>query len=1254
MDPEVQGCGDDMEEEAGAEDLGLEAGVKNLGESGQLPLIRDKEAWMDVDLDPLPLRRPSLLSHLSIASTETIEGNSSEGNTFSVNSQESGLIPQSSATPSSAPGDNNQVSRSEWKHGKSFSNDSRPATRGLLTLPCPPTASSQLVERVVPPLLALSVNNFSPENVSISYMSLDGEDAAPSPPEVELAQMESKGSSPVSDGALAVAGTMFESVETEPEKRMTESNKVQSVAPKTSSLPLSPLTGNSKDRRPSDIRELRPEDAIHDWHNDEETEGYRQVYEHRKEIREQSRFRSPAVTPREAPDQPSFSSYFGSSYSPSAKGKERDRLPADDFDLLQEDFTPSEGRPRKVRQNEQNRQASPQSHYSNASSEHDRAKFDSAIRALQKGVHFQPRIIPPRDSVKARESSSCATLRDRGQPCETAPAQFQRSSTSLHSPRLGSHERMQGLSRRPSTKRAHSHMMSWDTALLSPAPRDDLVEENEPDRKNKAMGLAMSPGSATLDVNIIEQAFTAGIVSTDSGRKVVAEGGITSNILNNIVGYPRPASPSAATVSSVSTAGSRRQFSSYKGSSLPEIQATTTHTELFYLAFGNGGSSSRQSLTGRTVQKKRERAENDKAHRDLRAADKLEKEERRKQPYNDKFERPANDDTTTESQSESVSEGYGSSVEDSGTLNRVKTMSNDNGGTEDDEERRRIRQEACAKRRARQPRSPEQIVSAAVIMPVTGMIVLKDGGAISNEAESRTATAQKSGTAPPVSEKSSGSSVRHGPKVQNSGQTLHPHGTFTTARHPSMTVHADAIRARALVTDERFDTINTDQLQAAADAGDQIAEAHLHQRQRRSRMVTSQEKLPADAMPAERPLRNRPPAIEGVSRRKSSVASPTSLIPRKPTPVLQTIQEGGAVNLASTQAERKTSRDISSQVEQLESRRSSGSTISSGRLSNVSIGSAVEALFEAIGNKNVPVNLPIKLLPLAARSRSMDQTAPDAANFQTTRSGSVPTTPLEFAASKRSPFVSNPALPSGQELYRAHAFPPVTSPHTSTSYAETTPIRRDLNLFVAQPRSDPFSPTSESELFLEVGRLTSRQVEKDRALDRAQDARNKGLATESLGNQRARAEATQRSRVRQSLRNANVTADTDAPQEESDIVSAMASFGISYETRRRPSVDNSLDPLAQEETKEQRLAAHQQRKRMRRKLEHERVIRETPMGEYSNPFDTHLGGLSREKKVDVVQTSQVAESICEEDEGVNARSTSVFASTAADMARGEG
>ncbi|KAJ9120804.1 hypothetical protein QFC22_002738 [Naganishia vaughanmartiniae] len=900
---------EEAEEMAGEEDLGTEVGVKNLGAAVRLALVRREEMKQGADPHQTP-QRPVLLSHISHLSgfsTETTGGTSSEGNTFSVNSEESKLNsllhPTTPGTTSSMPSNSttsdhaSEKTPSGPKDGKSSNAHSTSATVDPSSVPCPSTYSSSDGHMS----LTSSDSKLPSEKVSIPWTPFATIDATE--PSAELTK---NGPSPVSDGS----GTVFAGVEGDAGLSnipTTEHRAEQTVG--LLALPASKRMSNRK--RPSDIQELRREDAIHDWNNDEnkEKDGYQQVYEQRKEMKEQFRFRSSGVTPREVPAGPSFLTSSRSSYNrnKSPKAKERDWLPADDFDLLHEDLNPSEGRSRMAKLQRQDPHAASQSSHSNSSGEHARARFDAAIQAHRKSVQFHPRTIRPRNPSKAAEPGPSEVVLDEGLPSGSAPSQSRVPSSPSYSPRIGSQERNPGLSRRPSAKRAQSHVMSWDMALLSPAPQNDEVEENPFERANKALGstmLSTMPSEGALDLNIIEQTFAAAITSTTESvpiQEVVVEGAIEAGPFNDIASHTRPTSPSAVTVSSATSAGSRRQFTSYGDPSLPEIQASTTHTELFYLAFGNGGSSSRQSLTGSTVQKKRERAENHKADRDLRAAEKLEREERRKQPYNNNFERPADDDTTTESQSESVTEGCGTSANDSAIPEHAETvtMSKDEGAAKP-EERTRTPREARVKRRAQQSQSPEPIIFAAVIPPITGITILaKDGRVISNEPDWHPTNGQASAANKPVSEKSSGPPVHHGPKIQNVGDTLRPHGTFTTARHPTMTIHTDAIRARALVTDERFDTINTSQLQAAANAGDQIAEAHLHQRERRSRLVTSQEPIPADAMQAERPLRRRPASVEADSRRKSFAASPTASTPRKPaSPVMQTIHEDGTANVA--------------------------------------------------------------------------------------------------------------------------------------------------------------------------------------------------------------------------------------------------------------------------------------------------------------------------------------------------------------------
>lgn len=136
---------------------------------------------------------------------------------------------------------------------------------------------------------------------------------------------------------------------------------------------------------------------------------------------------------------------------------------------------------------------------------------------------------------------------------------------------------------------------------------------------------------------------------------------------------------------------------------------------------------------------------------------------------------------------------------------------------------------------------------------------------------------------------------------------------------------------------------------------------------------------------------------------------------------------------------------------------------------------------------------------------------------------------------------------------------------------------------------------------MDVARLTSMQVEKDRALNRAQNARDKGLATESVPTRKARI-ANERRISTEKANNSLANAESFEKHGRIDpnIASAMASFGISYDGAPRPSVDNTISPLDPIDIqKEQKRAEHKRRQRMRRQLQHERVIRETPMEEYS-------------------------------------------------------
>lgn len=302
------------------------------------------------------------------------------------------------------------------------------------------------------------------------------------------------------------------------------------------------------------------------------------------------------------------------------------------------------------------------------------------------------------------------------------------------------------------------------------------------------------------------------------------------------------------------------------------------------------------------------------------------------------------------------------------------------------------------------------------------------------------------------------------------------------------------------------------------------------------------------------------------------------------------------MTLRSTQAERKNSKEIQSQVEQMESRRSSGSTNSSGRLSTISLGSAVEALLDSTGDRDNPFDLPIKLSSLSDRSGSSDQTR--VGTGSNGHSKSQPLTPNDTLGQRQSGYISNPMFSSNQDFFNLPAFPPVSLPLSPTDLTSGTPPRKGSGkaYSTAVTRS---SPAREPELFMDVARLTSMQVEKDRALNRARDARNKGLATESSVTRAARISNDRRLRVDEANQESAKPESDGKGKMDPAIVSAMSSFGISYESSRRPSVDNTVDPLQGGESHEHRRAERQRKKRMLRQLEHERVIRQTPMEEYS-------------------------------------------------------
>lgn len=304
------------------------------------------------------------------------------------------------------------------------------------------------------------------------------------------------------------------------------------------------------------------------------------------------------------------------------------------------------------------------------------------------------------------------------------------------------------------------------------------------------------------------------------------------------------------------------------------------------------------------MQKQRERVEDDKVELEQKATDLVERDERRKTPYNDNFEHRVQDDSTAGSQTDSVTEGSAASASDSENEQEDMGEFQNAIGKEQAEEKKQKRREAREKRKE-DNRFPEPMVPAAVIMPLTGMTILtKDGRAISNDpknpqvGESGLQPFAKARIHAKSSLSSESISFSKAPKIQNMGNVLRPQGSFTTARHPNMTIQTDAIRAKALSSDGRFDTIDYDQLQAAADAGDQIAESHLRLRSRRveQSQVSGQLILPADLPQNAPPIRRRSTVASPGSRRRSSADSLPEPSRRPSAPVMQSIPEGAPSN----------------------------------------------------------------------------------------------------------------------------------------------------------------------------------------------------------------------------------------------------------------------------------------------------------------------------------------------------------------------
>lgn len=457
---------------------GVATGLKS-GPEGDVPLEKATSGW-ETTLGTLA-RRPQLisqLSHLSGISADTTTGTSSEGHTFSVNSEE--MAPKlplpnsntsSSETSSSSPAiatSHVDVSSEIMSPGQPL----KPEARHLLESTLPVTSEEITAGAMedLPTPIVIEEPTDEKERISISRTSSDNSEAptiADTVGEKKYAQI-----SPVSESA----GTVFAGAEV---SGADTSDKETLNGPAASEVPSSSFS--SATSQTVDLQELRSEDLVEDCSDEETKADHRGIYEYRKGLKDHFRFRPVGGKAHKATDLP-FATYFGSASSTtsSSRGKQREWIRADDFDAL-------DGSRDSARKSNPTGGSSPlmssRSSLETTSSEQDRTRFEAAVRERHQTVRFEHQQVAANNTTDAidlhhpHRSESSTNAR----PYE--PAQ--------HSPLQQTHSQP-ALSRRPSTKRTRSTKMSWELALLSPAPQNNVVEENEKDRASKAKGTGTS------------------------------------------------------------------------------------------------------------------------------------------------------------------------------------------------------------------------------------------------------------------------------------------------------------------------------------------------------------------------------------------------------------------------------------------------------------------------------------------------------------------------------------------------------------------------------------------------------------------------------------------------------------------------------------------------------------------------------------------------------------------------------------------
>lgn len=433
-------------------------------------------------------KRPQLvshLSHLSGISTDTTTGTSSEGHTFSVDSEEmaskllvSTLDPPVTETESSSPA----ISPSPGGVASGISSPIHrptPETRSSSesTIPVTSPEDREAVAGDIPRSSAIEEQPADIQRIGISRTSSDNTEG-PDRAERAGGDIQPAHISPV----IESAGTVFADGDV---PRGDASDIEAHIEAPSSEMPSSSYSSTTSTT--GDVQEVRSEDRMDDWNENQDKAEHQGIYEYRKGLKDHFRFR-PAGGKSHIATDPSFATYFGSASPANSykRDKERERIRADDFDELH-------GRRDSAQSsNPAERKSSPpmpsRPPLETTPSEEDRARFEAAIRDRVQTVRFKPQRVASQSVTEIADRHNSHGPRSASDPRTHEPAQ--------HSPLNQTHGQSE-LSRRPSAKRTRSTKMSWDLALLSPAPSNNAVEENERDRASKARGRdTKSPGSS--------------------------------------------------------------------------------------------------------------------------------------------------------------------------------------------------------------------------------------------------------------------------------------------------------------------------------------------------------------------------------------------------------------------------------------------------------------------------------------------------------------------------------------------------------------------------------------------------------------------------------------------------------------------------------------------------------------------------------------------------------------------------------------